>query len=379
MSVKAVSIRRLSAVCVLFCSFFAFCPPVCAADSLPSWQPLDYEYYPKDSRSYPKNIENPHPKVREVAFNGKPLDVFTKINFVSQIQLPEPPVLVNIGNPEAYVLDVSPDFASIFIKPITETDMTNMIVTTENGTYIFILKENPYKPWDVLLKVGNPYKASSVTDEEILVEMAVTGKRNAGWQFEPMDIRTPGSTSFIYDAATNVGCKVTLKRIISLPRRGASLYHVQFANIVDNNRNVRLENYVIDEKSLVTYNLRAVAVPDGGTGLLRKNDRMDMFIFVNSAEVSPDFKFRFSMQADRNLTSEVSLKTASAKMIPAEISVDDRIQQMYHEVQQKKFNIQVQQEGAQIQAAQPEQQKQNTAGSLLSGINENDGIVIFGK
>lgn len=323
--------RLLLLLCTVFGAVFMTVPQAQAATPQPSWTPVEQEYYPTDSRKYPEKIVNPHPQVRNVAFEGKPLDIFTKINMVSQIQLPEPPVMVNIGNPEAYVLDVSPDFASLFIKPITETDMTNLIVTTERGTYIFMLKENPYKPFDVLVRVGNPYKKQTATDEEVLVEMALSGQRHAAFQFEPMEIRTCDSSTLLYDAALGVGIKAELRRIVSLSKRNLSLYHVRFTNTAG--RTARTQNYVVDEKSVQTNHLRAVAAMDGGTGFLRKDDSMDIFIFVNTASIPDTFGFRFSVQADRSLVFEAKLKTGKSNFIKPETnSVDERIQQMYHQV-----------------------------------------------
>lgn len=111
-----------------------FVCPAFAADP----HPIEGEYYPVEGQKYPENMTNPYSHTRNVTFSGDPIEIYTQINMVTQIQLPSPPVMVNVGEPEGFVVEVVPEFKSVFVKPVAEIKMTNMIVTTEKGIYTFI-------------------------------------------------------------------------------------------------------------------------------------------------------------------------------------------------------------------------------------------------
>ena len=66
---------------------------------------------------------------------------------VTQVQLPAPPVMVNIGERKGSSSKWC-EFKSIFVKPSRDKDDEH-VITTENGIYTFILKENPFRPWDI--------------------------------------------------------------------------------------------------------------------------------------------------------------------------------------------------------------------------------------
>ena len=82
----------------------------------PNYPPLPNEFYPTGNGSFPNAMVNPNAHTRNVGFFGKPLDIYTKINMVTQIELPSPPVLVNIGRPEGFTVEVIPEFNNIFVK-----------------------------------------------------------------------------------------------------------------------------------------------------------------------------------------------------------------------------------------------------------------------
>jgi len=128
--------KTVIAVLFLFLAFPAF-----AAE--PSYPPIEGEFYPIEGQKYPEKVTNPYSQTRTVSFSGDPIEIYTQINMVTQIQLPSPPVMVNIGEPEGFVVEVVPEFRSIFVKPVEEIKMTNMIVTTENGNIHLYLERKP--------------------------------------------------------------------------------------------------------------------------------------------------------------------------------------------------------------------------------------------
>ena len=73
-----------------------FVCPAFAADP----HPIEGEYYPVEGQKYPENMTNPYSHTRNVTFSGDPIEIYTQINMVTQIQLPSPPVMVNVGEPE---------------------------------------------------------------------------------------------------------------------------------------------------------------------------------------------------------------------------------------------------------------------------------------
>jgi len=376
--------KKIILALVLFSALSAPCfdGNTSAHAAQPSWNPVEQEYYPQDSRKYPVVIENPHPQVRTLAFRGKPLDVFTKLNMVTQIQLPEPPVMINIGNADAYNIDVAPEFASIFVKPLTETDMTNLIVTTERGTYLFMLKENPYKPWDTVVRVGDPYKQVKADDTDTLIQMAVTGRRHEAFQFDPVDMRSPNTTAYVYDPVLKMGSRVLLRRVVALSRANVSVYWIQITNATgDGAKTTELVDYLVSEKSVNTKNLRSVAVPDGGTGLLGKGDTMDMFILVNSGTVPDRFVFRYTCSNSSNVPVEATLKTSGKNPLPTGKSVDERLQELYYQVSEKPYSTEPagKNQGNQGLSQALPQQKPLLPQKKEPAVQDDGGIVIFGK
>jgi len=230
---------------------------------------------------------------------------------VTQIQLPSPPVMVNVGEPEGFVVEVVPEFKSVFVKPVAEIKMTNMIVTTEKGIYTFILKENPFKPWDIRVAVTNPYRNVKVEDSHTLVWTAYYGKRPAEFQFLPLDIRTPNYSSYIYDPVSNMGCKADLRRVVFF---------------------LSPKSLVIDERSVWMQGLEKVAVPGGEVPLLSKGNFVDMFLIARAESVPSVISVRLALKGSRLVQSEVMLQTSSAEVLPGEVPEDQRLQEMYQEL-----------------------------------------------
>lgn len=312
-----------------------FVCPAFAAE--PSFPPIEGEFYPVEGQKYPEKVTNPYSQTRTVSFSGDPIEIYTQINMVTQIQLPSPPVMVNVGEPEGFVVEVVPEFRSIFIKPVEEVKMTNMIVTTENGIYTFILKENPYRPWDILVKITNPYRNVKVEDSYTLVWTAFYGKRPAEFQFLPLDIRTPNSSDYIYDPVTQMGCKVDLKRIVFFPRQGQIVYWLRVTNVLPPDVIVSPKSLVVDERSVWTQGLYKVAVPGRDIPMISAGSYIDMFLIAKSGSIPPILRVKMSLKGARLVQSEVMLKTAGGSAT-GETPIDARIQELFQEIQQEEIS-----------------------------------------
>ena len=306
----------------------------------PDYPPLPNEFYPTGNKAFPSAMTNPNAHTRNVGFFGKPLDIYTKINMVTQIELPSPPVLVNIGRPEGFTVEVIPEFNNIFVKPVKQVEMTNLIVTTAGGgVYLFLLKENPYVPWDMRVSVMDPYKNTAVTDSRILIHSAVTGKRPVEYPMMPMDIRTPNSSAYVFDPLTKIGCRMVLKRAVVFPRHNQAVYWIELTNSASNGDGLSGETFSIDEKSVWTSGIRKVAIPgfrnDKGIPILSKGQRTHLFLLVQADKIPRILKFRFAIYGSRNLPIEAALPTGNAVLLRGEKTRDEKLAQTYDEMVKK--------------------------------------------
>lgn len=301
----------------------------------PSYPPLESEYYPTRNAQYPEKMTNPSAHTRVVPFSGAPLDVFTQIDMVTQLVLPSPPLLVNIGKPEGYTVEVVPEFNAVFIKPVQEVEMTNLIVTTEDGVYIFILKENPFKPWDVRVQVTNPYRNAKIDDVYTMTWMAYHGKRPAEWQFLPIDLRSPNSTAFAYDPVSRMGVRIALRRAVGLPRQGKCIYWLEFENVLPASvkEGTPSAAYAIDERGIWTNGLERVVVPNPGNRplpVLSKGDRVEMFLVTRGSSLPPMLSARFVMHGSRDLPIQVTLPTAGSNVLKPVTTTDEKLTALYN-------------------------------------------------
>ena len=210
--------------------------------------------------------------------------------------------------------------------------MTNMIVTTEKGIYTFILKENPFKPWDIRVAVTNPYRNVKVEDSHTLVWTAYYGKRPAEFQFLPLDIRTPNYSSYNYDPVSNMGCKADLRRVVFFPRQKQAVYWIRVTNALPPDVILSPKSLVIDERSVWMQGLEKVAVPGGEVPLLSKGNFVDMFLIARAESVPSVISVRLALKGSRLVQSEVMLQTSSAEVLPGEVPEDQRLQEMYQEL-----------------------------------------------
>ena len=306
----------------------------------PSYPPLPDEAYPVSNSKFPKEMTNPNAHTREIVFRGEPVDIFTKIDMVTQIVLPSPPVMVNIGKQDAFTLEVIPEFNSVFVKPLRQVEKTNIIVTTQNGAvYLFILKENPWAPWDIRCEIKDPHRKVTAQNTQSVVNMLYTGRREPEFQFTVMDMRSPNSSAYVYDPLTRMGCSITLKRALAIPQQNVTAYWVVFKNILPRDTVLPTSSYSISERSVWTQRIDKVALQGFKNGdnypLLNKGDSANMFIFVRGNKVPENFKFRFSLMGAKNLPVDVILPTnikTETTTVKAEKTVDERLQEYYNEL-----------------------------------------------
>lgn len=348
-------------LCLVLLSGAAITPAFAAVKktdgvSGPTYPPQSGEFYPTAPKNFPQKMTNPYAAARTVPFSGEALDVFLQTNMVTQIQFPAPPVLVNIGRPDGFTVEVIPEFNSVFLKPIADVEMTNLIVTTERGVYTFVLKENPWKPFDMRLVVTDPYRNVSPTDTQTLLWMAFNGVRPPEFQFSAMEIRNVNSSQYVYDPVTKMGSRATVKRAVALPGANKSVYWIEFANVThpDIKENSNPASFMVDERSVWTWGLEEVAVPgtqSSGVPLLARGDKVDMFLVTNNGKIPAQLVVRYMMQGSpRNLPVEIRFAMdtkgkSSAKAggeskggnstTPAELSVDERLQKMYEQQMKK--------------------------------------------
>ena len=303
-----------AAMCILYGSsaFGSVRGPV-PKDGLvePVYPPITGEYYPTKPGNFPVRSENPYPQIQTVAYTGGTLEVFLQTNMVTQIQFPAPPVLINIGKAEDFVIEVIPEFNSVFVKPLAKIAMTNMIVTTERGVYTFMLKENPWRPFHMRFVVTDPYRQVQPDDTQTLLWMAYNGVRPPEFQFYAMEIRNINTSQFVYDPTTETSARVTMKRAVALPKANKSVYWIEFANLLPpgiKSAGPGGASFMIDEKSVWAPYVSEIAVPgtqNSGVPLLSKNDKVDMFLICDTGTIPQMFQIRFMLQGTaRNLPIE---------------------------------------------------------------------------
>lgn len=381
---KIITAAALVAICACSSAYAAPAKKQSAVPE-PSFPPLKHEYYPISNKKFPENVTNPNAHVRDVIFRGQPLDVFTKIDMVSQVVLPSPPMFVAIGKPEAFTVDIVPEFNSVFLKPVAEVEKTNLIVHTEGGgVYIFILKENPYVPWDIRCRVKDPYRQVKADDTESIVNMLYSGKRHANFQFVPMDLRSPNSSAYVYDPLTKMGCQIVLKRALALPKSNKTAYWIEFSNIVPGKKNLPTTSYSISERSIYTPNIRKVAIPgfrSEAYPLLEKGDKLQVFVISDQPAIPPIFKFRFALMGSKNIPIDAQMPTLnpdkSSGVKAAEVSIDERLQAEYDKlVKQGKIKPATQEELDAAYADEQAESPENTGGTetLRSPDGSNNNL-----
>lgn len=360
------------------------------APTKPTYPPLEGEYYPVTPDEYPQKMANPYAQIRTVPFEGKVLDIYCQINMLTEIQFPAPPIIVGLSRPDKFTVSVVPEQNFITIQPIEEVDMASLMVRTERGVYHFVVKENPWKPYDARVVVTDPYRRISPTDTQTLLWMAYNGVRPPELQFYPLEIRNPGSYQFVYDPVTKLSARVTLRRALFLPRHKKAIYWVEIANIIppEIREQSNTVSFMVDERSVYVQGLEKIAVPgtaSSGYPLLARGDKVDMFVISQSSGIPASLKLRFMLQGSpRDLPIEVTLPTASGKGETTKINalspVDQRLQKMYDEQMKKNDIPTIPSQGESLE--QPETSSSDTANDTANTQNarqpsSNDSGVVF--
>lgn len=374
-------IRKTSAMAMLFAMSVFLFPSVAPGAQeprtvvipdmgKPSYPPQTGEYFPVEGKGYPQSNTNPYAHTRTVGFMGAPLEIYTQINMVTQIQFPAAPVLVNIGKPEAYTLEVVPEFHSIFVKPVAEVEITNLIVTTEKGVYTFILKENPFRPWDIRVVVTDPYRNVNPGDTQSLVTMAFTGRRMPEFQFNAMDIRSPESSTYVYDPLVKMGCRIVLRRSVFIADASKVVHWIEFSNVLPPKITGDASGFALDERSVWTPGLERVAVPGTRTTalpLLGKGDRVDMFLIATAKSLPKIVEVRCMLQGSRQLPVVFKLPTTTnvkggSSSVEAVSTNDQKLTKMYNDMIRKENISQSNQNG---EVNQPEGVGKNASGTSV--------------
>lgn len=375
---------KKTAIILLIMAILAF-PGLAAAEEAipePDFYPVEGEFYPTHNEAYPERMTNPSAHTRVVPFEGGAVDVYTQINMVTQIVLPSPPLLVNIGRPEGFTVETIPEFNSIFIKPVAQVEMTNLIVTCERGVYLFILKENPYRPWDIRLQVTDPYRSLMAADSYTLVWTAYNGRRPAEFQFIPMDIRRPNTSAFAHDPLSGISARISLKSAVTIPRERKSVYWIEIANVAPHGAEEQVPpaTYSVDEKGVWMEGLERVAVPNTGNEplpLLGRGDAVNMFLIARHGEMPGMLTFRVALHGSRNIPIRVTLPTFSdGSTIPTPATTDEKLLQMYREIMDKKSR-----EAAEAEQQKPQQparpQSPSAEIGTVPGQGSGDGPLLF--
>lgn len=318
------------------------------SNPVPDYPPLKNQYYPTDNKKFQDaTITNPSAHTRKLVFKGTPLDIFTKIDMVTQIVLPSPPITVNIGKSEGFTVEIIDALNSIFIKPSRQVELTNLIVNCENGAvYLFILKENPFQPWDMRCEVLDPHRQIKKDDSAGIIKALYLNQRLPEMQFHTMDLRTPNSTAYVYDPLTKMGCMITLKRALAFPQFGKSGYWVEFHNTTPTGvgkGTLNMSTYAISEKTVWAKKLTKVAVPGTKYGddysTLNPGEKLNMFLLIDAGAIPEFLNFRFALTGARNITVDVQLPTAhlggvdeNATRLLAEKTVDERLREEYEKL-----------------------------------------------
>ena len=74
---------------------------------------------------------------RTVAFSGDPIVVNARVNRGTLLRLPSTPLVVQLGRPEDFSIEVLPELNYVMIKPLVRMGATNVFVTTKSGLYLF--------------------------------------------------------------------------------------------------------------------------------------------------------------------------------------------------------------------------------------------------
>ena len=257
---------------------------------------------------------------RDVSFNGNPITITTRVDMVTLIIFPTEPILLNAGRGEGFQTEIIPELNYLVLKPITADAKTNLIVTTKTGIYTFFIYATPRNepgkkttPFDMLVRITDPLLRHRLDSIEALVTMIYNGKKLPEFQLISDIMTTPNSSINCWDQLLGIGVQVTLLRVHFFPHQKQATWWLRFENVVPGGTTkVTDQTYGIDEKSVWTQGILKVAVPNIGNmtmPLMRKGDKLDMFIVTKTDSFPAMFNLRFAMQGSRTIPIEASFPT----------------------------------------------------------------------
>lgn len=262
---------------------------------------------------------------RTVAFVGDPIVVNARVNRGTLLRMPGEPILIQMGRPEDFSVEVSPEMKYVMVKPLTPMSASNVFVTTKTGLYLFFFyaEDEPEdfrktrKPFDMVLTVTDPHRQNRLDDVQSLVWMAFHGRKMDDMTLVRDAMSSPASSVFVTDPVIGVGLKATLMRVHFLPAERLCTYWVRFENLKTAKLNLKShdQTYALDEKTVRTPGLLKVAVPNVGgrsVPLMAVGDKLDMFLVTRTEQVPSVLKVRFALQGSRTLPMEASFPTRGA-------------------------------------------------------------------
>ena len=262
---------------------------------------------------------------RTVAFTGDPIIVNARVNRGTLMRLPGEPILIQMGRPEDFSVEVNADMKYVMIKPLTAMSASNVFITTKSGLYLFFFyaEDEPTdfkktrKPFDMVVTVTDPYKQNRIDDVQSLVWMAFHGRKMDDMTLVQDVMTSPGASVYVQDTVVGIGMKATLMRVHFFPQSSLVTYWVRFENVKTAKLNLRShdQTYALDEKTFRTPGLMKVAVANiGGRSvpLMGVGDKLDAFLVVKTNSVPPVLKLRFALQGSRTLPMEATFPTRGA-------------------------------------------------------------------
>ena len=260
---------------------------------------------------------------RTVAFSGDPIVVNARVNRGTLLRLPSTPLVVQLGRPEDFSIEVLPELNYVMIKPLVRMGATNVFVTTKSGLYLFFFyaddepddfKTQTARKFDMLVNVTDPHGAARLDDVESLVWMAYHGRKMDDLQLKSDLMTTPNTSIYAEDPILGVGVRATLMRAHLFPADGLCTYWIRFENAKASKLNLKSydQTYALDEKTVRADGLLKVAVPNiGGRSvpLMSPGDMLDMFLVTRADTLPPVLRVRFALQGSRTIPMEASFPT----------------------------------------------------------------------
>lgn len=250
---------------------------------------------------------------------------------------------------DGFMFQIDPaDRRCVAVKPSTKSTMSNMVVRTETGFYNFMLKENPWRPFDQQVFVGDPYRDGPPDSTTMLIVTAVTGVRIPELQYTPVTILTPETVCAPeYDPVARIAVSATLRRAVLLPRERRAVYWIRLENTLPVAYSKKMPavhpaTWTIDESRVMMYGLQCLAIPgtpEEAAPILGYGNGLDLFLVANHEEFPKELRVRFALVGSQTVEHELvfSMEDLGKKIgrdrknvaKPAALTADEKLKAMY--------------------------------------------------